>query len=129
MLLQVDDCKNSWIWIIKHIFLISEKTLLNILDTFLCKIIKRKLKCIFKLCAAIWQDFEHPKNRPPISLSHTIECVWERRTSMFLVLDTNLWFEIIFLLFFSNFDLCIYRLQSSLISLETQFVVLRSCHR
>ena len=51
---------------------------------------KRKLKCIFKLCAAILQDLKHPKNRPPISLSHTIECVWERRTSMFLVLDTNL---------------------------------------
>ena len=46
MLVQVNDCKNSWIWIIKHIFLINEKTLLNILDTFLCKIMKRKLKCI-----------------------------------------------------------------------------------
>ena len=91
MLLQVDDCKNSWSWIIKHIFLISEKTLLNILDTFLCKIMKRELKCIYRLCAAILQDLEHPKDRPPISLSHTIECVWERRTSMFLVLDTNLW--------------------------------------
>ena len=75
----------------KTYFLINEKTLLNILDTFLCKIMKRELKCIFKLCAAILQDLEHPKNRPPISLSHTIECVWERRTSMFLVLDTNLW--------------------------------------
>ena len=46
MLVQVNDCKNSWIWIIKHIFLINEKTLLNILNTFLCKIMKRKLKCI-----------------------------------------------------------------------------------
>ena len=46
MLVQVNDCKNSWIWIIKHIFLINEKTLLNILDTFLCKIMKRKLKWI-----------------------------------------------------------------------------------
>ena len=27
-----------------------------------------------------------------IGYSHTIECVWERRTSMFPVLDTNLWF-------------------------------------
>ena len=51
------------------------------------------MKCIFKSCAAIWQEFGHPKNRPPISLSHTIECVWERRTSMFLVLDTNLWLK------------------------------------
>ena len=31
---------------IKHIFLTNEKTLLNILNTFLCKIMKRKLKCI-----------------------------------------------------------------------------------
>ena len=61
MLVQVNDCKNSWIWIIKHIFLIIEKTLLNILDNFLGKIMKRKLKCIFKSCAAIWQDFGHLK--------------------------------------------------------------------
>ena len=74
----------------KTYFSINEKTLLNILDTFLCKIMKRELKCIFKLCAAILQDLKHPKNRPPISLSHTIECMWERRASMFPVLDTNL---------------------------------------
>ena len=59
--------------------LINEKTLLNILDTFLCKIMKRELKYILKLCAAILQDLEHPKNRPPISLSHTIECVCMRK--------------------------------------------------
>ena len=59
----------------KTYFSINEKALLNILDTFLCKIMKRELKCVFELCAAILQDFEHPKNRPPISLSHTIECV------------------------------------------------------
>jgi hypothetical protein len=46
---------------------------------------------IFKLCAAIWQDFGHFRNRPPIYKTHTIECMWERRTSMFPVLDTNLW--------------------------------------
>ena len=74
----------------QNIFFNQWETLINISNTFLCKIMKRELKCIFKLCAAILQDLEHPKNRPPISLSHTIECVWERRTSMFLVLDTNL---------------------------------------
>ena len=68
------------------------------MNAFLCKITK-KIKCIIKLCAAIWQDFGHPQNRPPISLSHTIECVWERRTSMFPVLDTNLWSS----LFYSHF--------------------------
>ena len=64
MLVQVNDYKSSWIWIIKHIFLINEETLLNILDTFLCKIMKRKMKCIFELCAAIWQEFGHPKIGP-----------------------------------------------------------------
>ena len=90
MLIQVNDCKNSWLWIIKHVFLINERTFLNILDTLLCKIMNWKMKCIFELCAAIWQDFGHPKNMPSISLSHTIECMWERRTSLFPVLDTNL---------------------------------------
>ena len=64
MLVQVNDYKSSWIWIIKHIFLINEETLLNILDTFLCKIMKRKMKCIFELCAAIWQEFGQPKISP-----------------------------------------------------------------
>ena len=41
MLFLFRDCKNSWIWIIKHIFSINEKTFFNILDTFLFKIMKR----------------------------------------------------------------------------------------
>ena len=42
-----NDWKNSWIWIIKHIFLINMETLLKILDTFqVHKIMKTKLKCI-----------------------------------------------------------------------------------
>ena len=64
MLVLVSDFKNSWICIIKHILLlINENTIFNILNAFFCKIMKRKLKCILKLCPAIWQDFGHFKNR------------------------------------------------------------------
>ena len=48
----------------KNILFINKKTLLNILGTFLCKIMKKKFKCIFKLCAAILQDLKYPKIGP-----------------------------------------------------------------
>ena len=37
------------------------------------------------------------RNRPSILQAHTIDCVWERRTSMFPVLDTNLWSSLMLL--------------------------------
>ena len=46
MLVLLNDWINSCIWVIKYSLLIIKKTLLNILDTFLCKNMKRKSTCI-----------------------------------------------------------------------------------
>jgi hypothetical protein len=62
--------------------------------------LKNILASAFKnLIAYRWEKIESILFWVEIGYSHTIECVWERRTSMFPVLDTNLvltklWFDL-----------------------------------